>query len=264
MCHPAERVIARRLLSADQSPNARAKRRAGRIACDTAHPGNQLLGDLWEVELVHLHRLCLALLQPAAQYLSAYSTRPPTWTASHNWLPPYKTLYTQGSVPFLPELGRLAQSNISRQRHFLADWIRIQRDSWWFFWFWPQVEAEGSLGFQLSDLLQTIFQSQTMIGSVGIFLSSASNKSLVFDSSWLVEFLLAQWPSFYLSYMQEFPYRRQVSHPSQLLLRSHGLVVITNKIPSINNCNPNLKPASYPVSADGLNTQISTTAIVCL
>lgn len=75
VCHPVERVIARQLLFTEQSPNARAKRRAGRIASDTAHPGNQLLEDLWEVELVHLRWLCLPLLQPLP------NTCPPTQLA---------------------------------------------------------------------------------------------------------------------------------------------------------------------------------------
>ena len=75
VCHPAERVIACQLLSTEQSPNARAKRRAGRIASDTAHPGNQLLEDLWEVELDQLHWLCLLLLQPLPH------TCPPTQLA---------------------------------------------------------------------------------------------------------------------------------------------------------------------------------------
>lgn len=34
-----------------------------------------------------------------------------------------ETLYTQGSVPFLPELDTVAQTNISRQRHFPAGWF---------------------------------------------------------------------------------------------------------------------------------------------
>lgn len=54
------------------SSNARAERRAETIANDTAHSGNQLLEDLWEVELV-LHRwLCLPRLQPLT------NTCPPT------------------------------------------------------------------------------------------------------------------------------------------------------------------------------------------
>ena len=48
---------------------------AGRIASDTAHPGNQVLEDLWEVELAHLHWLCLPLLQPLP------NTCPPTQLA---------------------------------------------------------------------------------------------------------------------------------------------------------------------------------------
>lgn len=75
VCHLAERVIAPQLLSTEQSPNARAKKRVGRTASDTAHPGNQLLEYLWEVELVHLHWLCLPLLQ------SLPKTCPPTQRA---------------------------------------------------------------------------------------------------------------------------------------------------------------------------------------
>lgn len=75
--HPAERVIARQLLFTEQAPNAGAKRRAGRIASDTIHPGNQMLEDLWEVELVHPHGLCLPLLQPLSD------TCPPTQLAFH-------------------------------------------------------------------------------------------------------------------------------------------------------------------------------------
>lgn len=75
--HSAERVIARQLLFNEQASNAGAKRRAGRIASDTIHPGNQMLEDLWEVELVHPHGLCLPLLQPLS------TTCPPTQLALH-------------------------------------------------------------------------------------------------------------------------------------------------------------------------------------
>lgn len=121
VCHPAERVIACQLLSTEQSPNARAKRRAGRIASDTAHPGNQLLEDLWEVELVHLHWLCLPLLQPLP------NTCPPTQLAlqpelhlSTDWLHTNPTRRTIFSVyPHkLVELPRLSvhRCHLSRKK----------------------------------------------------------------------------------------------------------------------------------------------------
>lgn len=73
VCHQAERVNTPRSLGL-QSSHLRAQRRAGEIGSDTAHPGDSLSEDLWEVDVLHPCRLC-----PSSRYLSAQPASPPAW-----------------------------------------------------------------------------------------------------------------------------------------------------------------------------------------
>ncbi|TWW74950.1 hypothetical protein D4764_14G0009530 [Takifugu flavidus] len=76
VCHPAERVTAPRSPGL-QSSHLRAQSRAGEIGSDTAHPGDSLSEDLWEVDVLHPCRLCLS-----SRYLSAQPASPPACCVS--------------------------------------------------------------------------------------------------------------------------------------------------------------------------------------
>lgn len=108
VCHPAERVNAPRSAGL-QSSHLRAQRRAGEIGSDTAHPGDSLSEDLWEVDVLHPCRLSVFLVP----------VRPASPQANCSALLPVSSELGSGCVLIHP-ISLLSCTSVSRGQDLMA------------------------------------------------------------------------------------------------------------------------------------------------